>query len=74
LLASQNPTNPNLQEAKAEFGFLRDPSFWKMVAALSTPHIFYLITWTNADTFYALTKNIGEPFQVQHCVYMHGEV
>jgi hypothetical protein len=56
----------NLQEAIAEFGgVLSDPSFWKMVTALSTPHVFYLITWTNADTFYALTKNIGEPFQVQ---------
>ena len=31
---------------------------------LSLPHITYLIVWTNADIFYDLAENFGQPFQV----------
>ncbi|GBG30815.1 Phosphatidyl-N-methylethanolamine N-methyltransferase [Hondaea fermentalgiana] len=54
----------HIKQAMNERGFLDDPRFWYIVAALSTPHVFYFIVWTNASIFYRLVKPIGEPFQV----------
>mmetsp|Transcript_16035 Transcript_16035/g.28498 ORF Transcript_16035/g.28498 Transcript_16035/m.28498 type:complete len:282 (-) Transcript_16035:365-1210(-) len=53
-----------IEQAKTDLGYLHNERFWITAAMLSTPHVFYFFTWTNAKTFHWMTKCLGEPYKV----------
>jgi len=61
----------HLQAGLSSFEYMSTPSFWKLVAVLATPHVFYFFVWTRADRFYQTFKGLGEPYQVfSQCAHL----
>ena len=50
-----------------ETSYVESSVFWKTVAALSVPHVFYFLVWTNSKKFYWFASKflsfLGEPYQ-----------
>lgn len=56
-----------LSKALDTTGYAESEVFWKTIAALSVPHVFYFLVWTNSKKFHWFASKflsfLGEPYQ-----------